>query len=167
MWALVLVSFTTFGCIISAALAVHILWQRMSCLHPFLLAAVTMITSEKAASRGGIFQKSLTPFSPTCLRLLNVIDSDSRLQTTRSVQKNGHNLQCHVSTSQSHNPAGVPISWSSPLQLPTTLAPGEPTSPRQRLPSCPGTRFRRGRWSLPYPHIKLKSKLLTPKKPQP
>lgn len=141
MWALVLVSFSTFGCIISAALAVHILWQRMSCLHPFLLAAVTMITSEKAASRGGTFQKSLTPpFSPTCLGHLNVTDSDSRLQMTRSLQKNSYNLQCHVSTSQCHNPARVPISWSSPLQLPTTPAPRGPPSPRQRLPSCPGTR---------------------------
>lgn len=80
MWVLVLVSFNTFGCIISAALAVHILRQRMSCLHPFLLAAVTMITSEKAASRGGTFQKSLTPpFSPTCLGHLDIVGSDSGL----------------------------------------------------------------------------------------
>lgn len=123
MWALLLVSFTTFGCIISTALAVHILWQRMSCLHPFLLAALTMIISEKAASRGGTFQKSLTPFSPTCLGHFYVIDSGSRLQTTWSLQKTSHNLQCHVSTSQSHNPAGVSISCNSPLQLPTSHHP--------------------------------------------
>jgi len=142
MRALVLVSFSTFHRMISGALAAHILWQRMSCLHPFLLAALTMIISEKAASRGGTFQKSLTPpFSPTCLGCLNIIDSGSRHQTTQCLQKAAHNLQCHIRTYQSHNPARLSISWGSPLHLPTTLPPGGPPSPRQRLPSCPGTRF--------------------------
>lgn len=128
----------------------HILWQRMSCLHPFLLAAVTKITSEKAASRGGTFQKSLTPpLSPTCLGYLYIIDSDSRCQTTQLLQKTGHKLQCHISTSQSHNLDGVPISWRSHPELHTTLPPGGLPVPRYRPPSCPGTSFQRGRCSLP------------------
>lgn len=96
------------------ALAEHILWQRMSCLHPFLLATVTVITSEKAVSRGGTFQKSLTLFSSTCLGCLNTTDSDSRHLTTWSLPNIYRNLQHHVSTSQSHNPYWVPISCSSP-----------------------------------------------------
>lgn len=148
MWALVLVSFSTFSCIISTVLAVHILWQRMSCLQPFLLAALTMIISEKAASRGGTFQKFLTPpFSPTCLGHLNVIDSGSKLQNDTVASKSpvshkhfskprpcqdAHQLE--LPSAASHHPLSRKTSKS---KTETSLLPRDKVLKRQMEPPLP------------------------------
>lgn len=157
-WALVLVSFSTLSCIISAALAMHILWQHMSCLHPLLLAVLTMILLQKATSRRGIFPKSFPlPFTPAWFGCLKTTDPGSRFQKTQCFERK--RSQCK------HFPkpylCWAPIGWRCLLQLPSLQ---DLTKTEAETSPCPRTRFQRCRWSLIHPHTKLKSKLLAPKK---